>query len=368
MPAPYTLFKRGKTWYVQFRDAAGNRTTAKSTGCARKDDAQDWAAEEFRKHGYNKPSKRITFAEYAENWWVPGKCPYTRRRRAEGKELSAGYVAANRGLLQTHIIPEFGKRRLDEITRAQIEDWKVKLFETSGRAAETVNHALKVLKLMLREAYRREIIRGNPGDLVGAVSGPSKERVALTLKQARTLLGDRKHWPDFRHYVLNLTAFTTGARLGELQALQWQNVHEDYIAIVQSWDRRTKTFKEPKWGSNRVVPIPDYTRKAMDELRRSTGHGKPSDLVFPSANGTPMDPHEVNKKLRDGVASAKIKVDFTFHGWRHTYVSLLRTAVDDTKLMMLTRHKSQALVERYTHQQIEHFSDVRDIQNDWLSR
>ena len=39
MSAPYTLFKRGKTWYVQFRDASGKRTTAKSTGYARKDGA-----------------------------------------------------------------------------------------------------------------------------------------------------------------------------------------------------------------------------------------------------------------------------------------------------------------------------------------
>ncbi len=172
---------------------------------------------------------------------------YVRRRRAEGMKLSDGYIAANHGLLKNHILPAFENRRLDAITRAQIEDWKLDLFENSGLSAETVNHALKVLKIMMREAYRREIIRGNPA--AGQVSGPAKVRIVLTLEQAQAAFEKREHWADLRHYALNLTAFTTGARMGELQALKWQHVHEGYISIVQAWDRRLKTTKDPKWNS-----------------------------------------------------------------------------------------------------------------------
>ena len=370
MAAPYTLFKRNDSgvYYVRFRDRAGRRMTAQSTGCTRKRDAEEWAAAQFRSNGYDRPQKRMSFASYAADWWIPEKCPYIRQRRTEGKSLSSGYVTANRGLLENYILPEFGSMKLDAITRADIEDWKVKLFESGSLAAATVNHALKVLKLMMKEAYRREVIPGNPADLVRNVSGPAKERTALSLNQARALFAERNAWRDLRHYALNLAAFSTGARLGELQALQWQHVHEDYIAITQSWDRQQKRFKEPKWDSRRVIPIPAFTRAILDELRVVSPYTADDDLVFYTANrGSPMDPHEVNKQLRAAMATAELDIDFTFHGWRHTYVSLLRTTVDDTKLMMLTRHKSEALVDRYTHMAIEHFDDVRQSQADWLA-
>lgn len=140
MPAPYRLFKRSNSpyWYVQFRDADGSRTTAKSSGERLKKDAEDWAAEQFRTHGYQKPPKRIKFGEYAEDWWKPDKCRYVRRRRAEGMNLSDGYIAAARGLLENHILPTFKNRTLASISRSQIEDWKLDLFENSGLAPQTV--------------------------------------------------------------------------------------------------------------------------------------------------------------------------------------------------------------------------------------
>lgn len=189
----------------------------------------------------------------------------------------------------------------------------------------------------MREAYRREIIKGNPADLVSQVSGPAKERVALTLPQARAVFESHENWADLRHYGINLTAFTTGARMGELQGLEWQHVHDDYISIVQAWDRRLKQVKDPKWNSRRVIPIRHYTKAVLDELRSMSPYSSPEDFVFYTANReSPMDPHEINQKLKSALKAAKVKgVDFTFHGWRHTYVSLLRTEVDETTVRLL---------------------------------
>ena len=367
MAAPYTLFRRGAYFYVQFRDASGKRLGPRSTGKKLKREAEAWAAEQFRKNAYTQPRGRLTFARYAESWWKPKECAYIRRRRAEGRTLSEGYVAACRGLLENHILPYFRDVRLDKISRGQIEDWKVKLFEESGRAAETVNHALMVLKIMLREAYRRETIPGNPADLVSGVSGPKKVRTALTLEHARLVFENRSRWPDLRHFALNLLGFTTGARLGELQALKWRNAAHDHITIVEAWDRRLKEYKAPKWDSKRVVPIPRYTQAVLREWRHISPFAEETDLVFPSIHGDrPVNPHEVNRVLRHVVKDVGLDTDFTFHGWRHTYVTLLRTTVDDTKLRMLTRHRSEELVDRYTHLDVDRFKDVTAAQDEWL--
>ena len=368
MAEPFTLFKRNEVYYARFRNADGTRTAPRSTGCKRKKDAQSWATEQLKQERLSKPSGKKTFAEYAEPWWDNDTCFYVRRRRSEGHELSETYLAANRGLVKNHLVPTFGKTPLEKITRKSIEAWKIKLFESKKISAATINHALKVLKLMLQEAYRDEIIVGNPAGLVSQVKGNSEERVSLTLEEAQKVLIDPEKWRDFRHYVLNLVAFTTGARLGELQALTWQYVFETYIRIEHGWERKTKTLKDPKWRSVRSIPIPRYTSERLTELKKQTPYGEPTDFVFATANrNTPLEAHEVNNHLKAVLKAAEISKKFTFHGWRHTYVTLLRTNVDDITLRHLTRHKSDAMVERYTHLDGATLTKVTQAQKEWFA-
>ncbi|HVO38547.1 MAG TPA: hypothetical protein VMV03_05905, partial [Spirochaetia bacterium] len=71
----------------------------------------------------------------------------------------------------------------------------------------------------------------------------------------------------------------TGARMGEIQSLQVKNVHENYLEINTTWDRKYG-FKEPKWGSIRNVPI---LRKVYSNLRyviENSPYDEPDDLVF----------------------------------------------------------------------------------------
>ncbi len=67
------------------------------------------------------PSRAITVSELADAWW----------------EASTGHLSPNtrigyRGVLDRHIIPTFGKRRIDKIRPVDLDRWYAQL--ATGRA------------------------------------------------------------------------------------------------------------------------------------------------------------------------------------------------------------------------------------------
>ena len=81
----YSLYshhtKNGKSiWYYRTYDGNGNRTSGRSTGETSKTKAANYC-NRLIKEGRLLPTKEITFAKYAENWWLWDKCNYIRNRR-----------------------------------------------------------------------------------------------------------------------------------------------------------------------------------------------------------------------------------------------------------------------------------------------
>ena len=60
-----------------------------------------------------------------------------------------------------------------------------------------------------------------------------------------------------RPNTLNLLTGTTGMRLGEIQVLNNQNIHEGYVPIENSWNFKYG-MKDAKWRSVRDIPIVNF--------------------------------------------------------------------------------------------------------------
>ena len=138
-----------------------------------------------------------------------------------------------------------------------IEKWVMNLKETKGRTGElltptTVNRCLTCLKIMLNEAVRLDYLLKNPADGVGFLKQIPKTKSILNMEEVKRLFDDaaiEKIWRgDIKHFTLNLLAASTGMRAGECLGLLKKNVFENYVEIIQSWDKKYG-FVEPKWGS-----------------------------------------------------------------------------------------------------------------------
>ena len=109
------------------------------------------------------------------------------------------------------------------------------------------------------------------------------ERGILTGTEIRKLFDEKsisKVWADRKHYTLNLLAASTGMRMGELQALPVHAVHDNYVEVAQSWERRDGIKSGTKTGAGRVVPLPAVTSKHLRELIASSPYQESDDLVF----------------------------------------------------------------------------------------
>jgi len=384
---PFNLYKRSTTrpgkyiYYVQFYDDVGNRMTARSTGQTSKGAAEAWAIEQLRK-GLISANKNITFSQYAQNWWIWEKCGYVKGKLARGSRISRGYVDAMRGYLDNHILPVFGHRKLQRISTRMIEQWVMDLREKPGKSGKalshtTVNHCLRTLKIMLKEAKRLGYRHDNPAEAVQNLVETPAERGILRLDEVRDLFRDEdveQIWGgDQRHYTINLLSASTGMRLGEVLALQVQYVFDDYVTVMWSY-RPPYGFREPKRNSRRTIPIPTKTSACLHELISCSPFQESGDLVFfGQERDIPISQEKIGKALykaleRIGITPEERKTrNVSFHSWRHFYNRLMRGKIHDSKLQRLTGHRTQQMTEHYTHFNISDFQDVLRIQEEYFS-
>ena len=193
---PFNLYRRptrNDKWiyYVQFYDDTWKRLTGKSTGQTSKAAAEAWAYEQL-KNGRVITKKNITFGQYARDWWIWDRCLYIRSRLACGTNISRGYADSMRTYLEQHILPCFGSTRLQKITPEMIERWLMDFKESPVKNGDplsptTVNHCLRTLKIMLKEAERRGYLSINPSHLIGALRKKPKEKSILTQDEVKEL-------------------------------------------------------------------------------------------------------------------------------------------------------------------------------------
>ena len=128
----------------------------------------------------------------------------------------------------------------------------------------------------------------------------------------------------FTSTFMILTAVLTGARLGEIQALTWNDVNFNFktISITKSWNSSEGGgFKDTKTaGSNRIIAVNDELLKSLKILKDHNN----GELIFVNQYKSIPSSSAVNKKLRSILKDLGIKKQgFHFHSLRHSHVAYL---------------------------------------------
>jgi len=143
---PYSLhtrpsFKKNRLiYYAQFRNEAGDYSTAVSTGYTRHDDAVRWCEKELKKRKDNRES--ITLAEYSKGFWHQG-APFATDRAAHGRAVSNGYLDISEGYTRNHLIPTWGNERLRDLSPKRLDARIVELHRRGDLAPATINKLLQ---------------------------------------------------------------------------------------------------------------------------------------------------------------------------------------------------------------------------------
>jgi integrase len=371
---PYSIYRRpakkGRDiYYAKFRDPATSAYSVfRSTGCRRRDDAVIWCESHLSEQRQKR--ENIPFAKYVEGFWLPSGA-YAQAKISRGFTISPNYLRIAEVYTRTHLVPVFGTSQLRDITTRAIDGWVVERRKAGKLAPATINRLLQHLKTILGQAASEGLISENPAAHVRPVKLEMSEKGVLSSEEISKLLAPNE-WNDQRHYALNLLAYATGMRLGEIRGLLVQDLHRDRIEIRHNW-QDGEGLKTPKLDSNRSVPISDRIIKVLEQLLHDS---QPESLVFYGATKeTPLPKYTIewnfNQALkRIGIdKETRLSRNLSFHSWRHSMNTILRSqGIVDSKVRRVTGHRSALMSDHYTHFKADDYLDVARVLEGVLSK
>lgn len=234
--------------------------------------------------------------------------------------------------IKRHLLPVWKNREISSITRQE-----VKQFLLKKRAKGLVVDNLRVvICAVFSEAVEREIIPTNPAHRLGKFfrndkfrTPPKflgKEQVAILLQTAQ------QHAPKFHDFIL--TAFRTGMRLGELQALAWDSIdfYSKQIVVQRSFSHRH--WDTPKSHKIRYIDMSDTLLEVLKrrygnrntELVCSSHKSKKIHLVFANDRGEPFNQANFRHRVFYPLLAKAGLLQIRIHDIRHTFASLLLQA------------------------------------------
>ena len=327
--------RRGNSWLVTVElgreSTTGKRRRAYMTASTKREAVREEAKLRHEADtGLDLEPTKITVAQYIGRWLAavrPNLAPSTYKRYE--------------GLMGHQVIPHIGATPLSKLRPLHVQQLYARL-QTEGRAdgkgglsPRTLLHVHRVLSEALRQAVRWQITSRNVCEAVEAPQARGKEIRALTPEETRRLLEVGQEEDSVLGDAVIL-AVHSGLRLGEMLALQWENVDLEQGRItvrrtLQYMPGAGLDFREPKTNrANRTVPL---GRAALDSLRRLRHRqleerlavGPEYDdrgLVFSDPLGRPIPPYRLSQRFAAWVRRSGL-APMRFHDMRHTHASLL---------------------------------------------
>jgi integrase len=271
-------------------------------------------------------STRRTFPELVDAWRetrYPSFAPRTRSRYDS--------------VLRTHLMPEFGSKRVAGIDRESVRRYVGQLATRVEAGEMTGGNAHKIhttLSSILSEGVELGWIAANPASRVRGMPSSKRKRppVFLSRAEAEELIGAI----DPRYRLLLRFAAFTGLRQSEVFALRRRHVDVLHGRVrveeaIKEWKKvdgaarapREPVFGETKSGRGRTVGLEPELRQALTEHLASLPGG-PDALVFTNDHcGAIRETSWRRNFYRPAVVAALPDRNPTFHDLRHSCASWL---------------------------------------------
>jgi len=322
------IYKRGKTWYIDYvyRGRRIRRSVGRSERIADltlKDIEVRIAKEENLGVHANK---KVLFSSFAETYLAfseVNKSPRSYRRDVTS--------------LRVNLVPYFGEGYLSDVTAHAVEIYKTERLENVTPA--TVNRELACLRHLLNKAVEWGYLNVNPAGRVKLLKEPPGRMRYLETGEIRALL---KECPQYLRNIV-VIALNAGLRKSEIFNLKWDDVDLEAKTII---------VRNSKNNEHRIIPINANVYAILRSIRRR------GEYILSKRNGEPY--RDIKNGFKATVRRAGIK-NFRFHDLRHTFASHL--AMNGWNLQTIQRlmgHRTIKMTMRYSHLSKSHLQGAVD--------
>jgi len=310
-------------WLVDFTDGGGVR---RLITCQSKSEAEREFARVVplaqQKTGPSSHDHNVSLADYAKDFMA--------QFATTNKKRSTDVYRLN---LNKHILPALGRLPLRQINRTMITSYLVRQT-TAAKATKRLQVA--ILRAVFAHAVQHNVVVVNPCEGITKELKLSEQpkvrrqrigKQAYTAAQLGTLLDAARS--DERHYPLFMFLSRTGCRISEALGAEWGDVQWDAGTITIERAISKGHREVPKSGVGRTIDMTQDLARVLrallvkrKEQKLARGWDEVPAPVFCSTVGTPLEESKVRKALGRIVKAAKLP-EFTLHGFRHSYASIL---------------------------------------------
>lgn len=241
---------------------------------------------------------------------------------------------STRRIIHNHVLPRWGKSRLDEIKQQDVTAWLMEKRQ-SGLAPATVEKIRIMFSRSFELARQWELFDGNPVKHVPRVKFNNARERYLTSEEAERLrlACECSANPQLPRIVGLL--LLTGARKSELLKAKWSDI---------DLAKRTWTLNMTKNGRGRHVPL---SQAAMDIISQLPSY---PDCPWLLPNPQTLLPFtDIKRSFMQARKLAGLD-DICLHSLRHSYASALTgSGVDLYTVGKLLGHVNVASTARYAH-------------------
>jgi integrase len=304
------LHGKGNQWRARYVDSNGKERTRRFKYKA---DAKGWL-DQITRSGADiaPPVTGIWTVAQQFSQWV---------RKADIAETTR---ATRQHTWRAHVSDKWGELQVTKVAPPDVKAWGVADLVDAGTGVPTIENALGILRMVLKDAVDDGRLVRNPCDGINAPRRQHRARPYLTHRQVEQLAMAAG---EVDGLVVRLLAYT-GLRWGELAALTVESVDMlrrrlQIKSAVAEADGRLD-WKSPKDHERRSVPFPAFL---ADELSQRMLGKRREDLVFSASSGGPLRVSHWRPRVFN-VARDSLK-DFpkvTPNDLRHTAASLAVSA------------------------------------------
>ena len=274
-----------------------------------------------------------------------------------------------RDIAEQHIIPEFGELELSEITPYVLQCYVTELLKSGnlrtgkGLSANSVNSIITVIQNTLKTAYSLGKVSEYVGDKIKRPRASEKKVECFSITEQKKM----------EQYILNegntrffgvLLCLYTGLRIGELLALEWEDVDmkkgELQVNKTCHYGKNDsgsfgRITDMPKTKSSiRTIPIP---KQLMPHLREAKKKSRSTHIV---SNGSNLISIRSYQRSFSALLK-KLNIPHRgFHSLRHTFATrALECGMDVKTLSEILGHKNPTVtLNRYAHSLMEHKKEM----------
>ncbi len=269
--------------------------------------------------------------------------------------------------IENHIKPRLGRYNVVEINNVLIENFVSELLtigkinSKGGLSPKSVTDILIIVKEVFDFAQANGLATACNFNNIH-MKRPNREMRVLSCSEMHQLITVLLTDTDLCKLGVLLSLFT-GIRIGELCALQWDNISilEKAVKIDKTMQRlqtdetvvnsKTKIhISEPKsFASVRIIPLPDFIIELLNNH-----HGTKNGYFLTGEVKQFIEPRTMQNRFKSYLKEADID-DANFHSLRHTFATrCIESGFDVKTLSEILGHSSVKItLDKYVHSTME---------------